>query len=171
MMDINALRKFADTFGPAIEAIPAVIDAVSKKADLDREMAVLLKDIAAAKVEIQKSYDEADARIAVANQTLTELLEKQGQVVKETDAARKAADEKAKRTLTATNDKVVAAEAQLAGLQNKILSADADLQAKLQAMELEASNKQAELEAKTKDAEKRFAAAEKALESLKAKLG
>jgi hypothetical protein len=134
-------------------------------------MAARQREIEVAKAEVKKAYDEADARIAVANQTLTELLEKQGQVVKETDAARKTADEKAKRTLTATNDKIVAAEAQLAGLQNKILSADADLQAKLQAMELEATNKQAELEAKTKDAEKRYAAAEKALESLKAKLG
>ena len=38
-MDIAALKKFQEVWGPVVEAIPAVIDATQNKADLDRAIA------------------------------------------------------------------------------------------------------------------------------------
>ena len=38
-IDINALRKFQETWSPVMDAIPAVMDMVAKQADMDRSMA------------------------------------------------------------------------------------------------------------------------------------
>lgn len=170
-VDITALRKFADTFGPAIEAIPAVIEAVAKQTDMDRALAAQAKELAKAKAEIQKAYDEADARIKVANEQVTEMLERKAAVVKEIDEMRKAADAKAKDAATKAASKLAEVEARVAASQQTLKGLDAEVAAELAAANAAHAERVKVMEAEIADLDKRRASAEKSLDTLRAKLG
>jgi chromosome segregation ATPase len=170
-IDVNALRKFQETWAPVMEAIPAVMDAVAKKADMDRALAAQQSELTKAKAEIQKVYDEAEKRLTAANVTIKAMLDRQAQISQAIDAARKDADEKAKVAQEAAMQRLAAVESRLAGAEAKLKTVDADIRRKTDAAMADHAAQVEAMESEIKELDKRRAAAEKALESLRAKLG
>jgi chromosome segregation ATPase len=170
-IDLNALRKFQDLWSPVMEAIPAVMDMAAKQADLERGLTKMAKDLAKAQAEVQKTYDEADARLIAVNKDLEAAIAAKAETMDSIEVAKRsaalAADEAAKKAaakLADTDAKIKEKTATLASLDKEFAAKIAEAKAAMQT-ELD------DLTAKIKDAEKRYATAEKALESLKAKLG
>lgn len=170
-LDVNALRLFQATWGPVLDAIPTVIDAIGRQADFDRELKLKAMALADANKEIESVYAEADKRLQAINNQMTEAINAR--------LANEAAIEKAKRDAADAADEAAKAQnAVLADIAEKIaaktaeLSAvDADIAAKTAAAQAEHEAVVAKMAAEVADLEKRQAAAEKALESLRAKLG
>jgi phosphoenolpyruvate-protein kinase (PTS system EI component) len=170
-IDVGALRKFQEVWGPAVAAIPAVLDMVAKQADFDRGMAQAAIDLEKAKAEVQSVYDAADARLVQVN---AELLAQQqaastvkadtAEAKKKATAAQRAAEAKLADTLASIDTAVAAKKAELADVDRALALANQQATAMHDAYV-------AELAAKSVDAEKRLAVAERALESLKSKLG
>lgn len=170
-INVSALRKFQETFGPAIEAIPAVIEAVERQADMQREVNAHKAKMEKAQAEIQAAYDQADKRLADYNGDIAKLQEQKTALTKkikaDTDAAQAKAAE-AKAAADAELAKVVEetkqATAQLASIQK-------DVKAQIAAAQAEHDAAMKAMQAEIADLEKRRAAAEKALDALRAKLG
>lgn len=170
-LDIAGLKRFQDTFGPVLAAIPAVLDAAAQMDDLNRGIALKRVELEKAIAEVQKTYDDADARITSVNEVLAsaqadaaaakaEAKEIRSQAV----ARAKASDAKIAEAQAAADVALASKHSELAGLEQAYA---------LKKMEAEAAHAAvlADLEAKAKDAEKRLATAEKALDALKSKLG
>ena len=58
-VDIGALRKFQELWGPVLEALPAVMDAVAKQEDFERWLHKAQLDLDAANAKVQAAKDEA----------------------------------------------------------------------------------------------------------------
>lgn len=170
-IDVNALRLFQATWGPVLDAIPTVIDAIGRQADFDRELKLKAMALDDANKEIESVYAEADKRLQAINNQMTEAINAR--------FANEAAIEKAKRDAADAADEAAKAQnAVLADIAEKIaaknaeLSAvDAEIAAKTAAAQAEHEAVVAKMAAEVADLEKRQAVAEKALESLRAKLG
>lgn len=170
-VDIGALKKFQDLWGPVLESVPAVIDAVSKKEDMDRGIAEQKrlyekaeKDVADAKAEAQRVRAEAQAEMQRLSDERTQMLASMEaeRVAINNQIADQKADAKAKAD--ALSKKIADAEAKLGSLDSDFLTKHAQAQAAHdQAL--------ADMEAEIKALEDRKGKAEKALEALRAKLG
>lgn len=170
-IDIGALRKFQETWAPVMDAIPAVVEMVERKADMEREVGAHRAAMEKAQAEIQKAYDTADLRIAQFNDDISRLGDMKAALVQEIADTRAAAR-------AAAEEERAAATAQLAAIQEQTAQANAQLatvnaQIAAQTAEAQAAHTAAvsAMSAEIADLEKRRAAAEKALDALRAKLG
>lgn len=170
-VDIGALRKFQDLWGPVLEAIPAVIDAVAKKNDFDRGLIEQKLAFEKAQAEVANVYAQADKYAADANADLERV--KAGHAKFMADAAAQRASENdvlaaqqadIKAKLTALNQKVASA-------QEKLGWVDTEYAAKLTQAQADHAAALAAMEAEIKATEDRRAKAEKALDVLRSKLG
>jgi len=170
-IDISALRKFQDLWGPVLEAIPAVMDAVAKQSDMDREMQVQNKALEKAKQEVAAAYEEANKRLVAVNAEL-DSIERQ-----KSDTLAAIADEQAKAkdaaagVLAAEKKKLQAVNQQIQQATEKLSKVESDYAAKLALAQAEHTAVMAQMEDAVKAMEDRQAKAEEALEALKAKLG
>jgi hypothetical protein len=170
-IDTTALRKFQDLWGPVLEAIPAVLEATAKKADVERELRIKQIEIDEAGKKIDAAFVEADKRLSSVNSEMEQAMQQKEKALAEIEAAKKAQ----------AADDVKAAEAQrklvddwnkkIASLQSQFSNVEAEHAKKVAAAEASFAEKTAVLEADVKDLEKRKAAAEKALDALRSKLG
>jgi len=170
-IDTTALRKFQDLWGPVLEAIPAVLEATAKKADVERELRIKQIEIDEAGKKIDAAFVEADKRLSSVNSEMEQAMQQKAKALAEIEDAKKAQ----------AADDVKAAEAQrklvddwnkkIASLQSQFSNVEAEHAKKVAAAEASFAEKTAALEADVKDLEKRKAAAEKALDALRSKLG
>jgi hypothetical protein len=170
-IDTAALRKFQDLWGPVLEAIPAVLEATAKKADVERELRVKQVEIDEAGKKIDAAFVEADKRLSSVNSEMEQAMQQKAKALADIEDAKKAQ----------AADDVKAAEAQrklvddwnkkIASLQSQFSNVEAEHAKKVAAAEASFAEKTAALEADVKDLEKRKAAAEKALDALRSKLG
>lgn len=171
MADMASIKLFHSMLAPIMEAIPQVVEMMEKKADMDRTLAAYNADIQKAKAEVQGVYDEADKRIAKMNGDITDLMDKQEAL----NAQLSRTQEKLKADLEAAEDATNQARyaADAAVIQHNARANEAELQAKQRADDAEASAQEriAALEKSIADLEKREAAAQKALDTLRARLG
>lgn len=170
-IDVGALRRFQETWGPVLDAIPAVVNMAEQQADLDRALAKKRIELTAATKEVEAAFAEADVRLEAVNRELTSVLDQKAATLAEignartqADVAAKAAEVDAKKRLDAITQKVDVKSAELATVDAKIV---AETNAALAAHDKAVAAMSAEIQ----DLEKRKAAAEKALDSLRAKLG
>lgn len=170
MVDVVALKKFADVFGPAVESIPAVLDALGKQADMDRHIALKKRELDEVIREIERQKAEGEAFI----KHTQDLADK---VVADADARAQgkldamdaqlntamSAKQKLQDEASALTDLVVKARAELAGIE---------AQGAVKRAEIQAANDEyaAKLNEQIKVLEDRHAKAEKSLAALKAKL-
>lgn len=170
-VDIGALRKFQETFGSAIEAIPAVIEAAERQADMQREVEAHKAKMQKAKDEIQNVYDKADERLKQFNADISRLQAQKDALTQEIRAERAAADASAAQAQAEAKEKLAQIQAetkratdQLAGIRAAVAAQTAVAQAEHDASVQVMKNEIADLE-------RRRSLAEQALDSLRAKLG
>ena len=170
-IDTTALRKFQDVWGPVLDAIPAVLEAVAKQSDVERELRIKKVELDEAGKKIDATFVEADKRLSSVNSEMEQAMQQKEKALAEIEDAKKAQ----------AADDVKAAEAQrklvddwnkkIASLQSQFSNVEAEHAKKVAAAEASFAEKTAALEADVKDLEKRKAAAEKALDALRSKLG
>jgi chromosome segregation ATPase len=170
-IDTNALRKFQDVWGPVLEAIPAVLEATAKKADIDRELRAKQIELDEAGKKIAKAFEEADRRLSSVNSEMEQAMQQKAKALADIEAAKKVdADNRAKaekasaKVFDEWNQKIAA-------LQSQFSNVEAEHAKKVSAAEADFAAKAAALDADVKELEKRKAAAEKALDALRSKLG
>lgn len=170
-IDIGALRRFQSTWGPVIDVIPGVINMVEQQADFERGLAAKRIELNNATAEIASAYEEADKRLIALNAELVAASTQKSEVLAEINEAKKAAaeaakvaDAKAKARLSAIEDQITESSAVLAKVKDKIAEDTSAAQAEHAQIVLV-------MQAEILDLEKRKAAAEKALDTLRAKLG
>lgn len=170
-IDIGALRRFQSTWGPVIAVIPDVINMAEQQEDLERGLVAKRLELGKAADEIASAYAEADKRLATLNEELVAAGVKRVAVVAEINEAKKAASDAAK----AADD---AAKARLAAIEARITESSAVLAKVADKIASDTSAAQADhaaavkvMQAEIMDLEKRKVAAEKALDTLRAKLG
>lgn len=170
-IDIGALRRFQATWGPVIAVIPDVINMAEQQADFERGLAAKRLELDNATKAIDAAYEEADKRLVTLNAELVEVSNQKVAVAAEIDAAKqaaaaeaKAADAAAKARLGAIEDQITESSAVLAKVGDQIAAETSEAQAKhAEAVKV--------MQAEIIDLEKRKATAEKALDTLRAKLG
>jgi len=169
-VDISALRKFEDTFGPAIAAIPAVIDAVSQANDLDRH--INLK-----KVELQKVMDGIEAAKKQAEEFVAKTQARGDEIIKSADdyaasvkADADAAKEKAKDAQKKAEASLMELQAKVVVAQTKLDDLDAQYAGKFAQLETDHATKIAAMNAEISSLEAKRAKVEDAIAELKAKL-
>lgn len=170
-INTKALRDFQTIWGPVIEAIPAVLDMAASQADWERAVAVKKIEFDEADKKIAKAFEEADKRLSSVNSEMEQAMQQKAKALADIEDAKKAQ----------AADDVKAAEAQrklvddwnkkIASLQSQFSNVEAEHAKKVAAAEASFAEKTAALEADVKDLEKRKAAAEKALDALRSKLG
>lgn len=170
-IDVNALRKFQELWTPVINAIPAVLDAAAQQADLDRALAQKRIELEKAGAEIQEAYDAADKRLVAVNEQLTVIENHKKAVLEEIGVAKQESIAAAKNLEKKAHDRLAAVEAKVKTAESVLATLDAQVTAKLAALQAEFDAKRETLDSEIKDLEKRKAAAEKALDTLRAKLG
>lgn len=170
-VDVGALRKFQDTWGPVLEAIPAVIEAVAKQDDFVRLEAEQQKLLDKAKQEIAGAYAQADKRLEAVNAELDALAKQKLSMQTaiesqraEADAAAKVAQADAKTKLDTLNKQIDATAARLSNLGADYAAKLADARA---AHEAAVQSMQSEI----RGLEQRKYQAQQALDALRAKLG
>jgi hypothetical protein len=170
-IDTTALRKFQDVWGPVLAAIPAVLEATAQKADVERELRIKQAEIDEADKKIAKAFEEADKRLSSVNSEMEQAMQQKAKALADIEAAKKVdADNRAKANEVqrkAADDWNV----KIATLQSQFSNVEAEHAKKVSAAEADFAAKTAALEADVKDLEKRKAAAEKALDALRSKLG
>jgi len=124
-IDINALRKFQETWSPVMDAIPAVMDMVAKQADMDRSMAQAKKDLEAAQAEVQSTYDNADKQLAKINDELAKLSQKKRDDQARFDSMLADLAAKVDQAEADAKIKVAAAQARVDGANQQAAAAEA----------------------------------------------
>lgn len=170
-IDIGALRRFQATWGPVIDVIPDVINMAEQQADLERGLAAKRLELTKATAEIDAAYTEADRRIAVFNEELVAANNQKLAVAAEIDAAKQAAAEAAKTADAAAKARLAAIEDQITESSAVLAKVGAQIAADTSAAQAEHATAVKVMESAILDLEKRKAAAEKALDTLRAKLG
>ena len=174
-IDINALRKFQEVFLPILELIPAILTAEAGKRDLDREIVLKKMELDKTTKNITEVIEEADKHLSLVNSEVEMAREMATQqkakaladieTAKNADADNRANTEREQAQLFDELSQKVAK------LQSQYLVIDSEYENKLAAAEADFAAKVAPLEIEVKELEKRKAAAEKALDALRSKLG
>jgi tetrahydromethanopterin S-methyltransferase subunit G len=170
-IDTNALRKFQELWGPVIEAIPAVLEATAKKADAERELRIKQVEIDAADNKIAKAFEEADKRLSSVNSEMEQAMQQKAKALADIEYAKKVdadnrvkAEESQRKVVDEWNQRIAKLQSQFSNVESEYAKKVIDLEADFAGRVLA-------LEAEVKDLEKRKAAAEKALDALRSKLG
>lgn len=170
-VDIGALRKFQDLWGPVLESIPAVIEATAKKEDLDRAITIQNKVLEKAKQEVTTAYEEADKRLAAVNQELELLMAQKAQTSEAIAAERVKANDAAANALREAQGQLSVVNLKVQSATEKLSNIGAEYAAKIAEAQAAHEAAVAKMEAEIKSLEDRGSKAEKALETLRAKLG
>ena len=170
-VDIGALRKFQDLWGPVLETIPAVIEATAKQDDLARAIAAERKALDKAKQDVTAAYDEADKRLAAVNAELDSVRAQKAQVIAGIEGLQQKAKEDAAAALDAVQAKLDVANKSLAQATEKLNGVESDYASKTAMAQAAHDAVLSKMASEVKAMEDRQAKAEKALEALKAKLG
>ena len=172
-MDFNPkeIQKFYDIWSPMLEALPAVIVAAERGDELKRHTAILTKDLQ----DVQKQIEDEKAKVEPVRKETQDLISdlKNKQAQAEQGYNKYVADAKAhiveiekstEAEVAAIKAKVGAAQAELAQATQEIAKAKAQADAEI-------SQKKAAAEAELADIEAKKQVVERALASLKAKIG
>jgi chromosome segregation ATPase len=170
-ISIGELRKFQDTWGPVIATIPAVINMVEMEADLNRALVTKRQEFEAAEKSIASAFEEADKLLEKINQELEAVSKEKQALREEIDASRTKFAEQARQIEVDRDASLSGIQAAIADAQGKATQAIQEAEASVAKAQADAAVQKAEMEAEIKDLEKRRAAAEKALDTLRAKLG
>mgnify|MGYP003652827317 CR=1 FL=1 len=170
-IDIGALRRFQATWGPVIAVIPDVINMAEQQADFERGLAAKRLELDNAAKAIDAAYEEADKRLTDINAELVAVNERKKVVAAEIDAAEQAAAEAAKAADAAAKARLAAIEAQITESSAVLAKVGAQIAADTSAAQADHAVAVKVMQAEIADLEKRKAAAEKALDTLRAKLG
>jgi chromosome segregation ATPase len=170
-IDTNALRKFQDLWGPVLNSIPAVLDAVAQQRDVEQFLQTKRIEAVEADKKIANAFEEADKRLSSVNAEMEQAMQKKAKALADIEAAKKAqaaeqakAEEAQRKLLDEWNQKI-------ASLQSQFSSVQADYNKKVADAEADFAGRVLALEAEVKELEKRKAAAEKALDTLRNRLG
>lgn len=170
-IDIGALRRFQATWGPVIDVIPDVINMAEQQADLERGLTAKRLELTKANDEIAAAYAEADKRLAVVNEELVAAGAKRVAVIAEMNEAKKAASDAAKTADASAKARLDAIEAQITESSAVLAKVGERIIADTAAAQADHAVAVKVMQAEIMDLEKRKAAAEKALDTLRAKLG
>ena len=170
-VDISALRKFQDLWGPVLESLPAVMDAVAKQADLDRALSAAKRDFDKVMADVQVAKDEAEAIRAKSVEQLEAFSVQMKAAVDAADRRAVEVEEESRARIVRAKEKASAAEAKAEQQKAAVDAAESVAQANI----AETEKKHAEV-VKAKMAEiaaleKRQVTVENAIEALKSKLG
>jgi hypothetical protein len=170
-IDIGALHSFQNAWGPILTAIPAVINMAEQQADLNRALAAKRLELTAASDEIDAAFKEANSRLVVLNQEMTKVLAQKADVMASIEAATVAAAKAAQAAEVAAKAKLAETLKTLAARSEELAAMGADIDAKAAAASAAHANAVAVRNVEIQDLEKRKAAAEKALDTLRSRLG
>lgn len=170
-IDIGALRKFQDMWEPVLQAIPAVMELEAKKADMERWLASEQAKLAKAQAEVAATYEEADKRLEAVNKQLAAAMEDTAAAKAEAAEIKRSAAEKAKEAMAKAQAKVDALDQQTLYQAAALKTISDEYATKLSQAQAAHAMAVKGMEAEIIDLEKRKAAAEKALDTLRAKLG
>jgi len=170
-IDIGALRRFQATWGPVIDVIPDVINMVEQQADLDRALAANRLELNKATAEIDEAYAEATKQLAASKEELAATGKQKAAVAAEIVASRQTAAEAAEAADASAKARLAAIEAQITESSAVLAKVDGRIAADTAAAQAEHAVAVKAMQAEIVDLEKRKAAAEKALDTLRAKLG
>ena len=170
-IDTTALRKFQDLWGPVVEAIPAVLEMSAKQADWERSLAVKKIEFEEADKKIVKAFEEADKRLSSVNSEMEQAMQQKAKALADIEYAKKVdadnrvkAEESQRKVVDEWNQRIAKLQSQFSNVESEYAKKVIDLEADFAGRVLA-------LEAEVKDLEKRKAAAEKALDALRSKLG
>ena len=170
-INVGALRKFQEVWGPVLDAIPAVVEMTERQADMEREANSHRAEMDKAKAEIQKAYDEADVRLSQFNSVISELQEQKNATAAEIREMKRKATEAAKAAQDKADAKLADVERAIDVAVNKLKTIDVDYAERTMLAKTAHEVEVKAMAAEIADLEKRKAAAEKALDALRAKLG
>lgn len=170
-IDTGALRKFKDIYAPIIGVIDEVLTLEAKKADLERWVAEKQREMTTAQEEIAAAYAEADERLAAHNEVVAAAQERVKAARELGDELKRNAAEEVSRVQEAAQARLDELTAAITDRQTTLAGLDAEIAKLLLEATAPREARIAELNATIKDLEKRQATAEKALDSLRAKLG
>lgn len=170
-VDIGALRKFQELWGPVLESIPAVMDAVAKQADFDRALRAAKADLEKANADILSAKDAAETIRTKSAAEFEALNAKMQAAIEAADRRAYDAEEDSRARINRAKEKAATAEAQADRQKAAVEAAEAQVKVKIAEVEKLHAEAVAAKEAEIAALEKRQAAAEKAIETLKSKLG
>jgi uncharacterized protein YhaN len=170
-IDTNALRKFQDLWGPVLEAIPAVLEATAKKADIERDLRIKQVEIDDADNKIAKAFEEADKRLSSVNSEMEQAMQQKAKALADIASAKKAQAADDAKAVEAQRKVMDEWGKKIATLQSQFSNVESEHAKKVIDLEADFAGRVLALEAEVKDLEKRKAVAEKALDALRSKLG
>ena len=170
-IDYNALRRFQEMWGPVMDALPSILEITARQADADRALKLTKLDHEKALKEVDAVYIEADKRLIEVNKELDSVKAAEEQLHTDIQRARDAHAEETKKAINAQQEALLAVNNKLIASTAKLNSVEAEYAAKVATAEKAAADRISALEADVKELEKRKAAAEKALATLRDKLG
>jgi uncharacterized small protein (DUF1192 family) len=170
-IDTTALRKFQDVWGPVLDAIPAVLNAVAQQNDVERFLQIKRAEMEEADKKIAKAFEEADKRLSSINSEMEQAMQQKAKALADIEDAKKVdADNRAKAE-EAQRKVVDEWNQRIAKLQSQFSNVESEHAKKVIDLEADFAGRVLALEAEVKDLEKRKAVAEKALDALRSKLG
>lgn len=172
-MSINesALKKFAETFGPAIEAIPAVIEAASKAKDYERLVEESLVKLSRIEESCARVQEEKAKSIQIAEEKLQKVFSRKAEASKALGSI-EAEHMAIHSSLQGLKDKLDAeTKAAVNAKQAKIDALSDVFEAKTVALEEDFSKIKSSLNSDIQKLEAKRKSVENALDKLKAKLG
>ena len=170
-IDVGALRRFQATWGPVIDVIPDVINMAEQQADLERGLAAKRLELDKAAKDVAAAYTEANKRLTDINEELVSVSAQKATVAAEIEAARQTAAEAARDADTAAKTRLMAIEAQITESSAVLARVGVQIAADTSAAQAEHATAVKVMQSEIMDLEKRKATAEKALDTLRAKLG
>lgn len=172
-MDFNPkeIQKFYDIWSPMLEALPAVIAAAERGDELKRHTTILAKELQDVQKQIADEKDKVEPVSKQVQAAIEELKTKQAEAergynkyVADARAHINEIDKNTAAEVAAISAKVGAAQAELAKAMQEIEKAKAQADAEINQKKAAAESELADIEAKKQ-------VVEKALASLKAKIG
>jgi len=170
-IDTAALKKFQEIWGPVIEAIPAVLDMAASQADWERAITVKKIEFEEAGKKIDAAFVEADKRLSSVNSEMEQAMQQKAKALADIEDAKKAQADNFAKSQQAFSVTEMDWVQKTAALQAQFAQVEANLAKKVADAEADFAGRVLALEADVKDLEKRKAAAEKALDALRSKLG
>ncbi len=170
-IDVGALRRFQATWGPVIAVIPDVINMAEQQADLERGLASKRLELSKATAEIDAAYAEADKRLVALNAELVAVSAQKLEVMTAINEAKQAASDAARDADTAAKARLGAIEDQITESSAVLARVGVQIAADTSAAQAEHAQAVLVMQSEIMDLEKRKSTAEKALDTLRAKLG
>jgi len=172
-MSINPkdLQKFYDMWAPVMSVLPSVITAVERENEVERHVQILQKDLERIKAEKQQVIEAAEAKLHAISEAIEETATKKAAADAEVKAYEADCKLKIADKQKATEAKINALESKVTAITQQIENSEKAHGMRLKAMEDELRTKQVEAEAQLAEIERKTAAANKALDNIRAKLG